>query len=717
MEQRKDKSDHNDKLLVPETDSEDDNISIDVVNWSDSDDTNDSNIKKDKKVEKAKKYKHATASSTPSDAKEAADTVKEKTAKKPNKTRDRIDEMTDMMRNFLTPLSPSSSLTSVDASVFATEFMNSAMTKEGNFNSDSGVSSDNSRASTRSNNPFWMTYFMNEIKRLVPAPLDPTVLMMLANQTSSQYSGFSDASHTMPMGTAGTSSSMFPPQIPNVIQNFQTHPAAFPASGDGATPTDKPRQAPSDSSSGSSSLPGCEAFTSTSTNFPSGTLTAPQMSSPYVANPNMPQKNDGKPGMFPNWSKPPMNPAYLQPRHAANPFCVNMPPYPNGFMVPPFQPVRPQPTSDVEMICEWVDGTSQILCGKVFRGQQDLVEHLNEHLHNQEQYWCRWKGCDRDRAFSAHYMLVLHMRKHTGEKPNQCKFCDKAYSRLENLKTHLRTHTGERPYKCEFEGCTKAFSNASDRAKHLNRTHSNKKPYACPVENCFKSYTDPSSLRKHIKTVHGEEAYEVAKKNKQQNGRGGNYGFIAQSELPFKLKEDGGSVSPPNISNNSAEYNNVKVEDSKDYVQIIKQFHARSSRNISHPYQPPISNVPTYYNNAVTADYSNLDNGVICLKATTSTVSRYPGLDDPELEEFTNSILNLNIGKNENRRLSNISDDLRRRDTSVSKQHCIIGVIAEEEDDLYDNRPSNPTPESASTSDDSIDDTLRAFIHKQNKYL
>ena len=59
----------------------------------------------------------------------------------------------------------------------------------------------------------------------------------------------------------------------------------------------------------------------------------------------------------------------------------------------------------------------------------------------------------------------------------QFENCNKAYSRLENLKTHLRSHTGEKPYTCEFPGCAKAFSNASDRAKHQNRTHSNEVRY------------------------------------------------------------------------------------------------------------------------------------------------------------------------------------------------------------------------------------------------
>lgn len=132
-------------------------------------------------------------------------------------------------------------------------------------------------------------------------------------------------------------------------------------------------------------------------------------------------------------------------------------------------PMRPLSVKkqEIKQICEWEQ------CNMTLPTQAALVEHLNVHVNGQPTYWCRWKGCERDKPFSAQYMLVLHMRKHTGEKPNECYMCFKSYSRLENLKTHMRTHTGEKPYTCSFEGCTKAFSNASDRAKHMNRTHSN----------------------------------------------------------------------------------------------------------------------------------------------------------------------------------------------------------------------------------------------------
>ncbi|XP_065600249.1 zinc finger protein GLIS3 [Cyrtonyx montezumae] len=177
----------------------------------------------------------------------------------------------------------------------------------------------------------------------------------------------------------------------------------------------------------------------------------------------------------------------------------------------------PQPEEDGDLDdfngkhgCRWVD------CNMLYDQQEELVQHIEKiHIDQRkgEDFTCFWAGCPRRlKPFNARYKLLIHMRVHSGEKPNKCTFegCKKAFSRLENLKIHLRSHTGEKPYLCQHPGCQKAFSNSSDRAKH-QRTHLDTKPYACQIPGCTKRYTDPSSLRKHVK-AHSSKDQQVRKK-------------------------------------------------------------------------------------------------------------------------------------------------------------------------------------------------------------
>lgn len=71
-----------------------------------------------------------------------------------------------------------------------------------------------------------------------------------------------------------------------------------------------------------------------------------------------------------------------------------------------------------EQSCHWID------CSASYSSQEELVRHIEKvHIDQRkgEEFACFWTGCvRRHKPFNARYKLLIHMRVHSGEKPNKC---------------------------------------------------------------------------------------------------------------------------------------------------------------------------------------------------------------------------------------------------------------------------------------------------------
>jgi len=107
--------------------------------------------------------------------------------------------------------------------------------------------------------------------------------------------------------------------------------------------------------------------------------------------------------------------------------------------------------------------------------------------------------CKPNKRFVQLAHLRIHQRKHTGERPFVCSYCNKSFAQQGNLKTHQRKHTGERPFTCPI--CFKTFTQSGNLKQH-ELVHQGVRPFVC--EWCDKTFTQSGNLKTHQMKMHPE---------------------------------------------------------------------------------------------------------------------------------------------------------------------------------------------------------------------
>ncbi|XP_033638349.1 zinc finger protein 652-B-like [Asterias rubens] len=175
-----------------------------------------------------------------------------------------------------------------------------------------------------------------------------------------------------------------------------------------------------------------------------------------------------------------------------------------------------------EFLCE--------ICGEALATRAGVKYHVSKkHMNIKQLYQC--SDCDYNTSYEAR--MVIHRATHdsnfycklcekkfvSAERLNKhfssplhknalnplvCEHCGYSTKKKDNFVVHMRKHTGEKPYKCKI--CSYASSDGSTLKKHVMAKHSSIRPFKCAM--CTFSCVDKKGLDIHIRKHTGERPFK-----------------------------------------------------------------------------------------------------------------------------------------------------------------------------------------------------------------
>lgn len=131
------------------------------------------------------------------------------------------------------------------------------------------------------------------------------------------------------------------------------------------------------------------------------------------------------------------------------------------------------------------------ICKKTFSFKCNLKRHMKVHglFKDDAQLFC-CAYCDK--KFKRKYILVDHIRSHTGVRPYSCNRCKLKFTTKGGLVQHNEVHTSK-TFECNE--CGKQFRRKFNLIQHI-RIHNNERPYKCT--KCKKRFGYKYMIKTHL---------------------------------------------------------------------------------------------------------------------------------------------------------------------------------------------------------------------------